>query len=88
MPRHLWSKVHIRVVFAVCQANTAKKDRMRLLHVCFPDCSVGSLQYQIIRYQKRNDGTLRWIPEQGIFEGYGANGRLHNEVWTECDWKS
>ena len=25
--------------------------------------------------------------EQGIFEGYGANGTLHDEVWNECDWR-
>jgi len=34
-----------------------------------------------MRYQKRNDGTLRWIPEQGIFEGNGMNviGKIKNE---------
>lgn len=41
-----------------------------------------------MRYQKRNNGTLRWIPEKGIFEGYGSNGRLHDEVWNERNWKN
>ena len=26
-------------------------------------------------------------PEQNIFEGYGANGKLHDEVWNERNWK-
>ena len=85
--RHQWTKDDIRKVFATCKANTNKKDRLRILQSYFPDCSTGALTYQIIRYQKRNDNTLRWIPELGIFEGYGANGRLHDEVWGECDWK-
>jgi hypothetical protein len=42
-----------------------------------------------MRYQKRHDDTLRWeIPEQGIIKGYGANGRLHDEVWNERNWKN
>jgi len=88
MPRHQWTKDDIRKVFKTCQDNTNKKDRLRILQLDFPDCSVGALQFQIIRYQKRNDDTLKWIPEQGIFEGYGANGRLHNEVWKERNWKN
>ena len=46
------------------------------------------VKFQIMRYQKRSDGTLRWIPEQGIFEGYGSNGRLHDVVWNERNWKN
>ena len=87
MPRHTWTKSDIRVVFASCKANVNKQDRVRILQSLFPDCTVGSLKFQIIRYQKRNDNTLRWIPEQGIFEGFGANGRLHTEVWAERDWR-
>jgi len=88
MPRHRWTKDDIRVVFETCKENIDKKDRLRILQSCFPICSVGALKFQIIRYQKRNDDTLRWIPEQGIFEGYGSNGRLHDEVWNERNWKN
>ena len=86
--RHQWTKNDIRKVFKTCQDNVGKKDRLQILQLDFPDCSIGALKFQIIRYQKRNDDTLRWIPEQGIFEGYGANGRLHNEVWNERNWKN
>ena len=88
MPRHKWTKDDIRLVFATCKANAGNKDRVQILQSYFPDCTVGAIQFQIIRYQKRNDDTLRWIPEQGIFEGYGANGRLHAEVWNERNWKN
>ena len=87
MPRHQWTKDDIRIIFATCKANTNKEDRLHILQIYFPNCSIGSLKFQIMRYQKRNDNTLRWIPEEGIFEGYGANGRLHDEVWNERDWK-
>ena len=86
MQRHQWTKDDIRGVFDICQTNADKKDRVRLLQLRFPDCSIGALKFQILRFQKRNDDTLRWIPEQGIFEGYGANGRLHDEVWNERNW--
>jgi hypothetical protein len=88
MPKHQWSKDDIRVVFATCKANADTKDRVRILQSYFQDCSIGALKFQIMRYQKRNDDTLKWIPEQGIFEGYGANGRLHDEVWNERNWKN
>ena len=88
MPRHHWTKEDIRIVFATCKTHADKEDRLQILKIYFPDCSIGALNFQIMRYQKRNDDTLRWIPEQGIFEGYGANGRLHDEVWNECNWKN
>jgi hypothetical protein len=87
MSRHQWTKNDIRLVFATCKANTNKKERLRILQSLFIDCSIGALNFQIMRYQKRNDNTLRWIPDQNIFEGYGSNGRLHDEVWNERDWK-
>lgn len=88
MPRQtFWTKENIRLVFATCKANTNKMDRLRILHTYFPGRTEGSLKYQILRYQKRNDNMLRWIPEEGIFEGYAANGRLHDEVWNEQDWR-
>jgi hypothetical protein len=87
MTRHLWTKDDIRLVFATCKANTNKLDRLCILQSLFPDCSRGALHFQIMRYQKRNDNTLRWIPELNIFEGYGANGKLHDQVWNERDWK-
>lgn len=87
MPRHRWTKDDIRFVFTTCKANTNKKERLQILQSCFPDCSIGALKFQIIRYQKRNDNKLKWIPEQGIFEGYGSNGRLHDEVWNERNWR-
>jgi hypothetical protein len=87
MTRHQWTKEDIRIVFATCRANTNKKDRLRILQSDFPDCSIGALNFQIMRYQKRNDNTLRWIPEQNIFEGFGSNGRLHDEVWNERNWQ-
>jgi hypothetical protein len=88
MPRHHWTKEDIRIVFATCKTHVDKEDRLQILKIYFPDCSIGALNFQIMRYQKRNDNTLRWIPEQGIFEGYGANGRLHDEVWNERNWKN
>ena len=88
MSRHQWTKDDIRKVFKTCQDNVDKEDRLKILQLYFPDCSVGSLKFQIMRYQKRNDDTLLWIPEQGIFEGYGSNGRLHDEVWDECNWSN
>ena len=87
MARHQWTKYDIRLVFSTCKANTNKQDRLLLLKSLFPDCTIGALNFQIMRYQKRNDNTLRWIPELNIFEGYGANGRLHDEVWNERDWR-
>ena len=87
MQRHNWTKDDIRKVFATCKATSNKKERICILQSYFPDCSIGSLKFQIMRYQKRNDDTLRWIPELGIFEGYGANGRLHDEVWNERNWR-
>ncbi len=87
MARHQWTKDDIRLVFSTCKANTNKQERLRILKSLFTDCTMGALNFQIIRYQKRNDNTLRWIPEQNIFEGYGANGRLHDEVWNERDWR-
>ena len=87
MSRHQWTKDDIRVVFATCKANSSKEDRIKILKSYFSDCSLGAIKFQIMRYQKRNDNTLQWIPEQGIFEGYGANGRLHDEVWGERDWR-
>jgi hypothetical protein len=87
MTRHQWTKEDIREVFGTCQDNPNRRDRLRILKSKFPDCTVGSLGYAIIRYQKRNDNTLRWIPEQGIYEGYGANGKLQEEVWNERDWR-
>jgi hypothetical protein len=83
-----WTKEKIRIVFATCRANPNKQERLRILQDYFPDRSLGSIGYQIMRYQKRNDNTLRWIPEQNIFEGFGANGRLHDEVWGERDWRT
>ena len=62
MARHRWTKDDIRVVFATCKANTNKKDRVRILQSYFPDCSIGALKFQILRFQKRNDDTLKWIP--------------------------
>ncbi len=88
MSKHKWTKDDIRIVFATCKANTNNKDRLHILKSYFPDCSIGALNFQIMRYQKRNDNTLQWIPEQNIFEGFGSNGRLHDEVWNERDWKS
>jgi len=85
--RHAWSKEDIRIVFATCRANTDKKERLRILHLYFPDCSKGSLSFQIIRFQKRNDGTRRWDPSNNEFEGFGSNGKLHDEVWNERDWR-
>jgi hypothetical protein len=85
---HRWTKDDIRIVFATCKANRDKKERLRILQSYFPDCSVGSLYFQVIRYQKRNDNTLRWNLEKGITEGFGSNGRLHDEVWNERDWRS
>jgi hypothetical protein len=87
MSRHKWTKEDIRTVFNTCQTNTNTRDRLCVLQASFPNCSIGALKFQIIRYQKRNDNTLRWIPEQNVFEGYGANGKLHDEVWNERDWK-
>ena len=87
MTRHKWTKDDIRLVFTTCKANTNTHHRLCVLQSLFPNCSIGALKFQIIRYQKRNDNTLRWVPEQNIFEGYGANGRLHDEVWNERDWK-
>lgn len=66
MQRHQWTKDDIRVVFATCKATTVKKDRIRILQSYFPDCSVGAINFQIIRYQKRNDGTLRWIDRKSV----------------------
>ena len=86
MQRHQWTKDDIRLVFATCKANNSKKDRLRILQSYFQDCSIGALNFQILRYQKRNDNVLRWQPEQGIYEGFGANGKLHDEVWNERDW--
>jgi hypothetical protein len=88
MPRHNWTKEDIRIVFTTCKTYADKENRLQILKIYFPDCSIGALNFQIMRYQKRNDDTLRWIPEQGIFEGYGANGRLHDEVWNERNWKN
>jgi hypothetical protein len=88
MPRHQWTKDDIRKVFKTCKEHADTKDRVRILQSDFPDCSVGALKFQIIRYQKRNDDTLSWIPEQGVFDGYGANGRLHDEVWNEYNWRN
>lgn len=88
MTNHKWTKNDIRLVFYTCQQNTKRKERLRILQTYFPDCSQGSLEYQIMRYQKRNDNKLRWIPELGIYEGYGANSKSHDEVWNEQDWKS
>ena len=85
--KHKWSKTDIRLVFETCKSNGNKQSRLEILKTLFPDCSNGSLHFQIIRYQKRNDNTLRWIPQQNILEGYGSNGRLHDEVWSECDWR-
>ncbi len=85
--RHKWTKDDIRIIFATCKANTNKQERLHILQTLFPNCSIGALKFQIICYQKRNDNTLKWIPEQNIFEGYGANGKLHYEVWNERDWK-
>ena len=87
MTRHKWTKEDIRLVFTKCQTTANTHHRLCLLQPLFPDCSIGALKFQIIRYQKRNDNTLKWIPEQNVFEGYGANGRLHDEVWNERDWK-
>lgn len=87
MPRHSWTKDDIRIVFATCRANSNKEDRMRILRAYFPECSLGAIGFQIIRYQKRNDNTLRWDPAHNIVEGYGANGKLHDEVWNERDWR-
>lgn len=78
MTRHQWTKNDIRFVFTTCKENSKKEERLRILNAQFPDCSIGALNFQIIRYQKRNDNTLRWIPQLGIFEGYGSNGRLHD----------
>ena len=86
MPRHQWTKTDIRFVFTTCRENPNKIDRLRILQTYFQNCSKAALEFQIIRYQKRNDNTMRWIPEQNIFEGFGSNGRLHDEIWNECDW--
>ncbi len=88
MTRHHWTKEDIRIVFATCKTHTNKDDRLQILRIYFPDCSAGALNFQIMRYQKRNDDKLRWIPELGIFEGYGSNGRLHDEVWNERNWRN
>lgn len=87
MPRHTWTKDDIRLVFATCKANPNKKVRVCILQSYFPDCTKGALEYQIMRYQKRNDNMLEWIPQLKIFKGYASNGRLHDEVWSERDWK-
>jgi hypothetical protein len=87
MARHQWTKEDIRFVYKTCSENPNKEDRLRILLQQFPNCSRGSLGFQIIRYQKRNDNKMRWNPEQNIFEGFGANGRLHDEVWNERNWK-
>lgn len=88
MTRHQWTKDDIRFVFATCKENTDRKERLRIIQSLFPECSRGAISFQIMRYQKRNDNKLRWIPEQNIFEGYGANGKLHDEVWNEQDWRN
>lgn len=87
MPRHYWTKEDIRIVFATCRANADKTERLRILRAYFPDCSDGAIGFQIIRYQKRNDNRLRWNPTERVFEGFGSNGKLHDEVWNERDWK-
>jgi hypothetical protein len=87
LTHHKWSKEDIRKVFTTCLSTPNKKDRMSVLRSHFPDCSDGSLGYQIIRYQKRNDNTTHWDPSKNIYEGYGSNGRLHSEVWNEKDWR-
>ena len=87
MPRHIWTKDDIRVVFATCKANPNNKERRRILQSLFPDCNKNALSMQIRRYQCRNDGKLRWEPEKGICEGWGANGNKHQEVWLERDWR-
>jgi hypothetical protein len=88
MSRHTWTKEDIRSLFKTCQENVGKRDRLIKLQIDFPDCTQGSLKYAIDRYQKRNDNRLRWDPVNGIFEGYGSNGKLHDEVWNEKNWKS
>jgi len=49
MTRHHWSKEDIRIVFATCKTHTDKDDRLQILRIYFPDCSVGALNFQIIK---------------------------------------
>jgi len=84
--KHKWTKDDIRILYATCRANTNNEDRQIILQSYFPDCTVGSIKFAIGRYQKRNDNTLRWIPEQGITEGFASNGKLFEEVWNERNW--
>jgi hypothetical protein len=83
----VWTKEKIRIVFGICQENPKRKDRMRLLKLQFPDRTEGSLKYQIMRYQCRNDNKMAWDPANGVFEGYASDGKLHSEVWEERDWR-
>ena len=45
MPRHQWTKNDIRKVFKTCQDNVGKKDRLQILQLDFPDCSIGALKF-------------------------------------------
>ena len=53
--RHKWTKEEIIIVFSTCKVNVNNNDRIRILKSYLPTCSVGSIQYQINRYQKRNE---------------------------------
>lgn len=78
MPNHQWTKDNTILVATICKATVDKKDRLRILQSHFPDCSIEDINFQITRYQKRNDdNTIRYISEQGKIRGYRANERLH-----------
>lgn len=85
--RHRWSHEDIRIVYTVCRETRDLAECKRILHEYFPDCTNGSIAFAILRYKKRNENKMRWNPPLGIYEGYGANGRLFDEVWNEQDWR-
>jgi hypothetical protein len=84
----LWTPAHIVIVYTICQKVSDRKERVRQIKELLPERTESSIDFACVnRYQKRNDGQLRWIPQEGIFEGFGSNGRKWNEVWNQHDWR-